>query len=51
LFVEFAQVQNVTDGLIESASALGVFYVFPEVDGFLAVLFLKFALLFPARLL
>ncbi len=37
-----SQVQNVMDGLIESADALSVFYVLPEVDGFLAVLFLKF---------
>ena len=33
--------QNVTDGLIESTSTIGVFYVFPELDGLLAVLFLK----------
>jgi len=30
------------DGLVESASVLGVFYVLPDVDGFLAVLFLEF---------
>jgi hypothetical protein len=40
--MEFTQVQNVTDGLIESADAFGLFYVLSEVDGLLAVLFLKF---------
>jgi len=39
--VEFSQVQNVMDGLIESADALGIFYVLPEIDGFLAVLLLR----------
>ena len=44
--MKFSQVQNVMDGLIKSTGAIGFFYVFPEVDGFLAILFLKFALLF-----
>ena len=39
--MEFAHLQNVMDSLVESANAVSLFYVFPELDGFLAVLFLK----------
>ena len=33
--------QNVMDGLIENADAFSLFCVFSEVDGLIAVLFLK----------